>query len=54
MRLLVSEIGMMSLTYLQDPLPPEETEELKRTILNAAAEAGVTITAVVPRTLPDE
>ncbi|MEU1676794.1 hypothetical protein ABZ752_32865 [Streptomyces roseifaciens] len=45
---------VMSLTYRRDPLPSEEAEELKRTILNAAAEAGMTITAVVPRTLSDE
>ncbi|MGW2015315.1 hypothetical protein [Streptomyces sp. NPDC001927] len=39
---------MVSLTYERDPLPAEEVTELRRSILDAAARAGMTITAQSP------
>ncbi|MFE5325727.1 hypothetical protein ACFRCG_04840 [Embleya sp. NPDC056575] len=36
---------MVSLDYARDPLPVDETEALRRTILHAAARAGLAITA---------
>lgn len=38
---------LVSLDYARDPLPAEEAEALRRTILDAAARAGLTITAQV-------
>ncbi|MET9318695.1 hypothetical protein ABZX75_00625 [Streptomyces sp. NPDC003038] len=38
---------MISLSYERDPLPAEETEDLRRTILDAVAHAGLTVTAQV-------
>ena len=35
---------VISLTYENDPLPSDEAEELRRTILDAAAAAGLTVT----------
>lgn len=34
----------ISLTYEKDPLPPDEVEALRRQIIAAAAQAGVTVT----------
>uniref|UniRef100_A0AAU2JNX1 Uncharacterized protein n=1 Tax=Streptomyces sp. NBC_00049 TaxID=2903617 RepID=A0AAU2JNX1_9ACTN len=36
---------MISLLYERDPLPAEEAAELRRTILDAAARAGLTVSA---------
>ncbi|MEV6681236.1 hypothetical protein AB0N09_30860 [Streptomyces erythrochromogenes] len=41
---------VIALEYQGDPLPQQETKRLKRIILNAAAEVGMTITSVFPRT----
>ncbi|MFF5702944.1 hypothetical protein ACFY7H_10625 [Streptomyces sp. NPDC012794] len=38
---------MVSLDYARDPLPAEETEALRQVILDAAARAGLTVTAQV-------
>ncbi|WP_406251955.1 hypothetical protein OH786_00035 [Streptomyces atratus] len=35
----------VSLRYDRDPLPTEEVEELRRTILDAATRAGLTVSA---------
>ncbi|MGW7366988.1 hypothetical protein ACWGI8_27030 [Streptomyces sp. NPDC054841] len=39
---------MISLTYERDPLPAEEAAEVRRNVLDAAAHAGLTVTAQVP------
>lgn len=39
---------MLSLRYEDDPLPAAEVEELRRTVLDAAAGAGLTVTAQTP------
>ncbi|QQG98774.1 hypothetical protein HBE99_19555 [Mycobacteroides chelonae] len=36
---------LLKLTYEKDPLPAEEAEQLRRKVLDAAAAAGMTITA---------
>ncbi|MER5778807.1 hypothetical protein ABT144_31900 [Streptomyces sp. NPDC002039] len=38
---------LLSLDYARDPLPAEEAEALRRTILDAVAHAGLTVTAQV-------
>ena len=39
---------MIELTYERDPLPSDEAEGLRRTILDAATAAGLTVTAQSP------
>ncbi|MET9609169.1 hypothetical protein ABZZ17_29595 [Streptomyces sp. NPDC006512] len=39
---------LVSLVYARDPLPADEVEALRRRILDAAAHAGLTVTAQVP------
>ncbi|MGW0754238.1 hypothetical protein [Streptomyces sp. NPDC002587] len=39
---------MIALHYEREPLPAGETEELRRVILGAAAQAGLTVTAQIP------
>ncbi|MFD8940206.1 hypothetical protein ACFV0R_33980 [Streptomyces sp. NPDC059578] len=39
---------MIALYYEREPLPAEESEDLRRTILDAAAQAGLTVTAQLP------
>lgn len=36
---------LVNLTYQEDPLPPAEAEQLRRKVLDAAAAAGMTVTA---------
>ena len=36
---------LVSLTYTNDPLPADEADQLRRKVLDAAAAAGMTITA---------